>query len=381
VLRDRIFPDLAHRYFQGIDGLDYDVAVVAYGAQRHVIYTSEAGFADDDVPDADARMDVLATSRDTLRVFHRTSDNTGPTAAAGVSWFPLLEGGRDRDWQLIVRHRRGGPLGQFVMTMRRRGLAMSYGALGFLVLSMSMLVVTGLRAHRLGRLQTDFVTAVSHELRTPLTIIGSAADNLNDGVVDSEAQMQEYGAIISREVASLSGLVERILLFVSTRDGRHQYSLEPTDVAKVVSEALTTTRALIKAAGVHVEERLDANLPLVIADRAALLHCLENLVTNALKYGSSAGTIRITGHVSELRGVPSVAIGVADDGPGIEQDEMPHIFEPFYRGRSARASQIDGTGIGLALSRQMVMAMGGTLDARNVPGSGAEFTVHLRVSA
>jgi len=148
-----------------------------------------------------------------------------------------------------------------------------------------------------------------------------------------------------------------------------------------VSEALTSTRALIKAAGVHVEERLDAELPLVVADRAALLHCLENLVTNALKYGASAGTIRISGQVSELKGSPSVAIGVADEGPGIEPDEMPHIFEPFYRGRSARASQIHGTGIGLALARQMVTAMGGTLEARNVPGSGAEFTVQLRVSA
>ncbi len=84
-----------------------------------------------------------------------------------------------------MRHRRGGPLGSFVAQMRQRGLAVSFSALLLLVLSLSMLLVTTIRAQRLARLQMDFVTAVSHELRTPLTIIGSAADNIASGVVDT----------------------------------------------------------------------------------------------------------------------------------------------------------------------------------------------------
>ena len=134
VLKDRILPDLAHRYFQGTDGLDYEVAVVAGGAHRRVIYSSDPGFGDEDVVDADGRMDVFgrasATSGRTVRVFHRTSANTGPTAAVGVSWFPLLRQiPVDEDWQLVVRHRRGGPLGAFVSQMRQRGLAVSFIAL------------------------------------------------------------------------------------------------------------------------------------------------------------------------------------------------------------------------------------------------------------
>jgi signal transduction histidine kinase len=374
VLRERILPDLAHRYFQGLNGLDYDVAVVTPEPSRRVLYTSAPGFGDDDAPDADARMDVFATSGRALQIFHRAAENDGPTAAVGVSWFPLLRTSQtDRAWQLIVRHRRGGSLGQFVLTMRRRGLAVSAGALALLVLSMSMLIVTGIRAHRLGRLQMDFVTAVSHELRTPLTIIGAAADNLNDGVIESPAQLQEYSGIIGREVETLGGLVERILLFVATRDGRHHYVLEPIDANEVIDAVLASTDTLARAAGVVIERAGTGPLP-VIADRAALTHCLENLVTNALKYGAAGGVIRISGSTTPAG---RVAISVADAGAGIAPEDLPHIFEPFYRGQAARAAQIHGTGIGLALAQQMAVAMGGALAAVS-SDTGATFTLTLQ---
>jgi signal transduction histidine kinase len=380
VLNGRILPDLAHRYFLGLDGLVYHVAVISRGAARQVLYSSAPGFADEDVPDADARMSIFATSGPTLQIFHRTTENNGPTAAVGVSWFPLLQGaGEERDWQLVVRHRRGGSLGQFVLAMSRRGLAVSYGALALLVLSMSMLVVTGIRVHRLGRLQMDFVTAVSHELRTPLTIIASAADNLNDGVVESQTQLHEYGAIISREVGTLSGLVERILLFVATRDGRHQYHPEAVDVREVIDTVVTGTDALIRAAGVTIECQVEPGLPMVLADRAGLGHCLENLVTNALKYGAERGVVRISA-ATESGQPDRIVIAVTDQGAGISADDLPHLFEPFYRGRGPRIAQIHGTGIGLALAKQVVVAMGGSLDAANVPGGGATFNILLAVA-
>src|SRR5262245_33839642 len=91
VLRRRILPELAQRYFQGIDGLDYEVAVVSGGRQRQIIYTSDPAFANDEVTDADGRMDIFGRatggSGSTIRVFHRTSTNAGPTAAVGVNWF------------------------------------------------------------------------------------------------------------------------------------------------------------------------------------------------------------------------------------------------------------------------------------------------------
>jgi signal transduction histidine kinase len=385
VLQDRILPDLAHRYFQGTDGLDYEVAVVSGGPARRVIYSSDPGFGATDVVDADGRMDVFGrasgTSGRTVRVFHRTSINTGPTAAIGVSWFPLLRQiPVEEDWQLVVRHRRGGPLGAFVSQMQQRGLAVSFGALFALVLSVSMLLVTTLRAQRLARLQMDFVTTVSHELRTPLTIIGSAADNIASGVVDTREQLKEYGTVIGHEVGQLSGLVERILLFASTRDGRQKYVLEPLSPADIVDGVLSGTGGLIRAAQFTVERDVEPNLPQVIADRVAVSQCLENLVTNALKYGREKRWIRLRAGLAPADNgeADAVEISVSDGGMGIDADDLPHIFDPFYRSRSAQRAQIHGTGLGLAVAKQIAQGLGASLSVTSVSGQGSTFTLRLR---
>jgi signal transduction histidine kinase len=384
-LRQRIMPDLAQRYFQGTDGLDYEVAVVSGGSRRRVIYASDPGFGEDEVLDADGRMDVFGRatggSGSTIRVFHRTSANPGPTAAVGVSWFPLFrETPIEDDWQLIVRHRRGGPLGSFVADMRQRGLAISFTALFLLVVSLSMLLVTTIRAQRFARLQMDFVTAVSHELRTPLTIIGSAADNIASGVVVTPDQLQEYGTVIGNEVGQLSGLVERILRFAATRDGRQAYVLEPLNPAEIVENVLSVTDGLIRAAKFTVERDVAADLPAVVGDRMAVAQCLENLVTNALKYGKEARWLRIAATLAPAHagGADAVCISVSDAGIGIDPGDLTRIFEPFYRSRSARAAQIKGTGLGLAVAKQIAETMGGALTVQSTPGKGSTFTLRLR---
>ena len=385
VLRERILPDLAHRYFQGTNGLDYEVAVVDGSAPRRIIYSSDAGFGDEPVLDADGRLDVFGrglrtTSPLAVEVFHETSENSGPTAALGVTWFPLLvDTPPGDDWQLIVRHRRGGPLGAFVTDMRRRGLAMSFGALCLLVLSMSMLVVTSVRAQRLARLQMDFVTTVSHELRTPLTIIGSAADNIANGVVEGRPQLEEYGSIIGHEVARLSGLVERILLFASTRETRPRYVMQALAPSDIIDTVLASTGGLIQAAHFTVERDTPADLPAVTGDLMAVSQCVENLVTNALKYAKDQRWIGIRARVADGgKSGRQVQISVSDRGIGIRPEDLPHIFEPFYRSTAVRAAQIHGTGLGLALAQQVAESMGGSLTVVSTPGQGSTFTLSLR---
>jgi signal transduction histidine kinase len=377
VLQERLLPELARRYFQGSDGLDYQVAVTTGGSPRRVLYTSDAEFGGLEVPDIDGWMNLFGRPLEPaggspLYVFQATSDNLRPTAAVGVFWFPLLRDAPAReDWQLVVRHRRGGSLRHFVSDLRRRGLAVSVGALLLLVASMSMLVITSNRAQRLARLQMDFVTAVSHELRTPLTVIGSAADNLAAGVVDSPDRLREYGTVIGTEVGQLSGLVERILLFAAMREGRQRYTMEPLNVADIIDTALANTDGLIRADHVTVERDVDPDLPAVTADAFALSQCLE-------KYGQAGRWIGIRARaVVDGRGVTDVQVSVSDRGMGIAPAELSRIFEPFYRGVSARAAQIHGTGLGLALARQLAEAMGGSLDAASVPGRGSTFTLHL----
>jgi signal transduction histidine kinase len=224
----------------------------------------------------------------------------------------------------------------------------------------------------------DFVSAVSHELRTPLTVIGSAADNLSAGVVESPEKLREYGAVIGAEVGQLSGLVERILLFAALRDGRQQYSTEPFNVAETIDTALSNTEGLIRSEGFTVERDVDPELPLVMADAFAVSQCLENLITNAVKYGRTARWIGIHARtVVDSRGTTAVHVSVSDRGMGITPAELARVFEPFYRGAAVRAAQIHGTGLGLALARQLAEAMGGSVDATSVPGRGSTFTLRL----
>jgi signal transduction histidine kinase len=319
-----------------------------------------------------------------VHVFHAPSDDKGPDASVKIAWFPFLRDTADSlDWRLVVRHRRGGALGAFVTEMRRRDLAIGFGVLLVLVVNMGMLIVTSHRAQRLAQLQMDFVTAVSHELRTPLTVIISGADNICNGVVETRQQMAQYGSVIGNQARQLFGLVERILLFAATRQGRLRYNLCPLEVHEVIDAALASTAGLIEAGQFTVECDIEEELPAVVGDAAALSQCLQNLITNALKYGSEQRWIGIRAGVDKTNSHKNVSddqevqISVSDRGIGISETDLPHIFEPFYRSPSVKAAQIHGTGLGLPLSQSIVTAMNGRLDVSSVLRRGSTFTLHM----
>ena len=383
-VQDNILPGLAQRYFRGTEGLDYQVAVTAGSKTAAPLYSSDAGFGTAEIADADGIMNIFGRLRakgqqSPIRIFHTPSQENGPAASAAVTWFPLLhDRGPDDDWHLIVRHRRGGALGAFIADSRRRDLAISFGVLLLLVISMGILIFTSTRAQRLAKLQMDFVTAVSHELRTPLTVISSAAENIAHGVVEGKQQLEQYGAVIGSQARKLFEMVEQILLFAAIREGQQRYSLRPLEVPEILDAALSGTSGLIRTAGFHVEQQVEPNLPQIVGDLPALSQCVQNLITNALKYGSEQKWIGIQARLTEhgMTG-KEVQISVSDRGIGIAPEELRHIFEPFYRSPSVTAAQIHGTGLGLPLAKSIVEAMQGQLTVRSAPGRGSTFTLHL----
>jgi signal transduction histidine kinase len=262
--------------------------------------------------------------------------------------------------------------------MHRRDLAIGFGVLLVLAINMAMLIVTSHRAQRLADLQMDFVTAVSHELRTPLTVIISGADNICNGVVETGRQMAQYGSVIGNQARQLFGLVERILLFAATRQGRLRYNLRPLQAQEVIDAALAGTAGLIEAARFTVECDIEDNLPPIAGDAAALSQCLQNLITNALKYGNEERWIGIRARIHEhgARG-REVEISVQDRGIGIGEKDLPHIFEPFYRSPAVRSAQIHGTGLGLPLSQSIAEAMNGRLEVVSVAGRGSTFSLYV----
>ncbi len=379
-IQNHILADLSHTYFQGTNGLDYQIAVLSGTAPQPVLYSSDTSFGDPEPPDADGVIDVFARAYDQalgppVHVFHAPSGDKGPSDLAKISWFPLLQDvPAALDWRLVVRHRRGGPLGAFVNELHRRDLAIGFGVLLVLAINMAMLIVTSHRAQRLAQLQMNFVTAVSHELRTPLAVIISGAENIRNGVVDTTQQMVQYGAAIGTQAKQLYALVERILLFAATRQGRQHYNLRPLDVEELIEEALASAAELIEARSFTVEREIQPDLPAVLGDSAALLQCLQNLITNALKYGKEQRWIGIRAAAAD----GEVRISVADHGVGIAAADLPHIFEPFYRSPSVQAAQIHGTGIGLALAKSIAEDLRGRITVESTAGKGSTFTLHLR---
>ena len=232
---------------------------------------------------------------------------------------------------------------------------------------------------RMARMQMDFAASVSHELRTPLAVLCSAVDNIADGVVRSKEQLAKYSSVIHNQSRQINGLVNQVILFVSTNGGKARYTLHPLRVSEVVDSAVMGTQELIRNAGFTLEQHIEAGLPTIRGDLSALSQCLQNLITNALKYGQRGRLISIGASREGLNDRQEVRISVQDHGNGIDRSDLPRIFEPFFRSATATAGQIHGTGLGLPIAKSLAEAMGGRLSVTSEVGVGSTFTLHLPV--
>jgi signal transduction histidine kinase len=171
--------------------------------------------------------------------------------------------------------------------------------------------------------------------------------------------------------------VDRIMLFASMRSGKVRYNIHHLRVPELLQHVRGSLASLLVDQGFAVEEVIDPDLPCVLGDQLAVCSCLENLITNAIKYGGGDRRIRIRATAKGSDRGRDVAISVEDKGMGIHTSELKHIFEPFYRTREAAQAHIPGTGLGLSVSKHLAEAMGGRLSVRSEVGVGSTFTLHL----
>jgi len=219
---------------------------------------------------------------------------------------------------------------------------------------------------------------VSHELRTPLTVIHTAAYNLRGRTAQNPSQVERYGELIQQESGRLKDLVEQVLSFASTAAGRVIHEREPVSVENVIDATMESSKPVIQAAHCTVERTVEEDLPVIMGDSMALRHALQNLVSNAVKYGAREESwIGIFASQTREHGGTAVEIRVADRGPGIPEDEQRHIFDPFFRGRRAVQDQVHGTGLGLNLAKKIVEAHGGTIRVKSGNSKGTEFIVRI----
>jgi signal transduction histidine kinase len=276
-------------------------------------------------------------------------------------------------WLLQVFHP-AGSLELAVARARRRNLAVSTAILILLAGSTTLLLISIRQALALARRQMDFVAGVSHELLTPLAAIRSAGQNLADGVVTEPERVARYGGMILREGDRLTDLVRRVLAMAGIESGGTAASFAPVAVGQLVEEALEAHQPALGAGSFTVETAIAPDLPEVIGDASALRRALDNLIGNAVKYGAEGRWLRI--EAAALDG-ESVEIAVSDHGKGIAAADLPHVFERFYRGRDLAGSRIPGTGLGLALVKEIAEAHGGSVHAASTPGAVTRFTLRL----
>jgi signal transduction histidine kinase len=388
VIQSRILPELASRHFGGPEGLEYELAVVTTDDKPRVIYSSDSTLRIDDVGSFDSIMNIFGSSSTNLKSeFWRTvkhspnlPDQDWRNFSAPV-WFPVIQyGPKDEPWVLILRHRTG-PVAKIATSMWHRDLLTGGVVLILLAANMGLVVFESLRAQKLATVQMEFVASVSHELRTPLAAIFSASENIKDGFVQEKKDLKFYGSILTSQARRLIDLVDRILLFASTRSQKMQYVLRPLNVSDILQAVRKNIAEVIQEAGCILEEHIEPGLPPVSGDLSAVSACLQNLIANAIKYGGEERWIGLSATCHETdKGAKEIRFSVQDHGEGISSSDLPHIFEPFYRSPKVVAAQIHGTGLGLALAKRIAEALGGRISVVSELGVGSTFTLSLRAT-
>jgi signal transduction histidine kinase len=372
-------PDRSHKDRWIVAMLDMD------NIANNLIPALLAGCFEGGIPSA---LDVMIIRDDVpdMAVYRSRADLRRDQFSSRVAGIPLFAiHGRDLDadtaqaltpdagthrWRVLLQHQRGA-LEATLGAIRIRNLGIGIGVLVLLALSVGLLVASTQQMQRAAREQLELVARISHELRTPLATITCAGENLADDVVSTPAEARHYGELIKVEGRRLAKTIGDILLCCRLQARPDSVlNRKPTDIADVIASAIEESRAAAPA-GQRIDSVIEPGLPIVLADRDALKMALKNLVLNAVKYGHG-GPIRVL-----ASGGADVAIAVEDEGPGIPDEEQRRIFEPFFRGRQAQDLEIEGSGIGLNIVKQVVKSHGGRVRVGNKEDKGARFVLQL----
>ncbi len=226
-------------------------------------------------------------------------------------------------------------------------------------------------------LRRELVTNVSHDLRTPLTSMQGYLETLAVKKDLTEKEKQEY---LDRAIEHSDRLRRLIAdLFELARLDAHEVKAhpEPFALGELALDVFQKFRLLASDRGVELVSDPDPHLPFVIADIGLIERALENLIKNAILYTPRGGTVTLT----ILPGRDQLALEIADTGKGMREEDLPHIFDRYYRADTAQEDTADGTGLGLAITKRIVELHGGTIDVKSELGRGSVFSFHLPVAS
>jgi signal transduction histidine kinase len=226
------------------------------------------------------------------------------------------------------------------------------------------------RLERQDRQRRELMADIAHELRTPLSVIQGRLEGLVDGVYPrDDAQL---GQVIE-DTRMLARLVDDLRVLAHTESGMLSLQKEPTDIAILAQDVVSSLAGEAKTRGVSVSLDAAADLPLVDLDPLRIREVIANVLANALRHTPAGGSISVTVRRSSVDGAvdgrDGISVTVADTGTGIAPEDLPKVFDRFYKGRSS-----SGSGLGLTIARNLVRAHGGEIRAESQPGHGTSIT-------
>jgi len=229
------------------------------------------------------------------------------------------------------------------------------------------------RQAELERMRRDLVAWAGHDLQTPLTSIRAILEAVADGVIEDPATREKYLQTAQRNIRDLSRLIDDLFEVAQLQAGSFRLNLEASSLNDLISDTVESFSPQIAGHRIQLEGSVAPGVDPVILDPARIGRVLSNLLANALRHTPDGGRITI-----EASGGPAeVRISVSDNGEGIAPEDLPHVFESFYRGEKSRGRATGGSGLGLAIARGFVEAHGGEIRAESPPGEGCTVSFTL----
>jgi two-component system phosphate regulon sensor histidine kinase PhoR len=225
-------------------------------------------------------------------------------------------------------------------------------------------------------MRRELIGNISHDLRTPIAGIKAMVETLQDGAIEDKQATTDFLMRIDSEVDRLTQMVTELTELSHIETGKAELRRSPTDINGLIEEVVSQMKPLADSRPVTIRTDLNKNIPVIKVDRDRIRQTLINLVHNAIKFNNPRGEIVISTNLN----ADFVTVSVTDFGVGISKEDLPHIFERFYKADKARSR--GGSGLGLAIAKHTVQAHGGTISAKSEEGKGSvlSFTLPLRTA-
>lgn len=222
-------------------------------------------------------------------------------------------------------------------------------------------------------LRRDLTAWVGHDLRTPLTSVRAMVEALADGMVDDPATEARYLRTAKRDIHALSLLIDNLFEMAQIDAGGLKLDRQPNSLSDLVSDTIEGFQTLSEEKGILLQGHVTPDVDPVTMDARLIGRVLTNLVSNAIRHTPTGGRVQVYAHSV----VGSVEVSVRDTGEGIRPEDLPHVFEQFYRGEKSRSRATGGAGLGLAIAQSFIQAHGGVIRVESKVGEGTRFTFFL----